>query len=134
MIFGIIKSKRNKFTASQVLFLILFISDLTFVAVQLPVIIYFIWKLSASTCFDVKISAFSTSFPTCISGIIFICISIDWYINIVHNRFYTRIVNKTFMITAIVCMIIISFVGTKSDAEFRAKLEIKKVAIVAIVF
>ena len=38
------------------------------------------------------------------------------------------------MITAIVCMIIISFVGTRSDAEFRAKLEIKKVAIVAIVF
>ena len=38
------------------------------------------------------------------------------------------------MITAIVCMIIISFVGTKSDAEFRAKLDIKKVAIVAIVF
>ena len=58
----------------------------------------------------------------------------DRYINIAHNRFYTRIVNKTFMITAIVCMIIISFVGTKSDAEFRAKLEIKKVAIVAIVF
>ena len=31
-------------------------------------------------------------------------------------------------------MIIISFVGAKFDAEFRAKLEIKKVAIVAIVF
>ena len=38
------------------------------------------------------------------------------------------------MITAIVCMIIISLVGAKFDAEFRAKLEIKKVAIVAIVF
>ena len=38
------------------------------------------------------------------------------------------------MITTIVCMIIISFVGAKFDAEFRAKLEIKKVAIVAIVF
>ena len=31
-------------------------------------------------------------------------------------------------------MIIISFVGAKFDAEFRAKLGIKKVAIVAIVF
>ena len=38
------------------------------------------------------------------------------------------------MITTIACMIIISFVGAKFDAEFRAKLEIKKVAIVAIVF
>ena len=38
------------------------------------------------------------------------------------------------MITTIVCMIIISFLGTKFDAAFRAKLEIKKAAIVAIVF
>ena len=71
-------------------------------------------------------SSFATTFPICISGIILSVISIDRYINIFHNRFYTRIVNKTFMITAIVCMIIISFVGTKFDAEFRAKLEIKK--------
>ena len=102
--------------------------------VQLPVKIYLIWKSRAPTCFEVKLSAFSTSFPICISGIILCVISIDRYINIVHNRFYTRTVNKTFMITTIVCMIIISFVGAKFDAEFRAKLEIKKVATVAIVF
>lgn len=102
--------------------------------VQLPVKIYLIWKPSAPSCFEVKLSAFSTSFPICISGIILCVISIDRYINIVHNRFYTRIVNKTFMITSIVFMIIISFVGAKFDAEFRAKLGIKKVAIVAIVF
>ena len=134
LIFGIIKTKLNKFTSSQILFLILFISDLTFGVVQLPVKIYLIWKSSAPTCFEVKLSAFSMSFPICISGIILCVISIDRYINIVHNRFYTRTVNKTFMITTIVCMIIISFVGAKFDAEFRAKLEIKKVAIFAIVF
>ena len=134
LIFGIIKTKRKKFTSSQILFLILFISDLTFGVVQLPVKIYLIWKSSAPTCFEVKLSAFSTSFPICISGAILCVISIDRYINIVHNNFYTKIVNKTFMITTIVCMIIISFVGAKFDAEYRAKLEIKKVAIVAIVF
>ena len=134
LIIGIIKTKLNKLTSSQMLFLILFISDLTFGVVQLPVKIYLIWKSRAPTCFEVKLSAFSTSFPICISGIILCVISIDRYINIVHNRFYTRTVNKTFMITIILCLIIISFVGAKFDAEFRAKLEIKKVAIVAIVF
>ena len=112
----------------------MFISDLTFGMVQLPVKIYLIWKSNAPTCFEVKLSAFSTSFPICMSGIILCVISIDRYVNIVHNRFYTRTVNKTFMKTIILCLIIISFVGAKFDAEFRAKLEIKKVAIVAIVF
>ena len=134
LIIGIIKTKLNKLTSSQMLFLILFISDLTFGVVQLPVKIYLIWKSSAPTCFEVKLSAFSTSFPICMSGIILCVISIDRYLNIVHNRFYTRTVNKTFMITIILCLIIISFVGAKFDAEFRAKLEIKKVATVAIVF
>ena len=126
LIFGTIKTKLNKFTSSQILFLILFISDLTFGVVQLPVKIYLIWKSSAPTCFEVKLSAFSTSFPICISCIILCVISIDWYINIVHNRLYTRTVNKTLMITTIVCMITISFIGAKFDAEYRAKLEIKK--------
>ena len=126
LIFGIIKTKRNKFTSSQTLFLMLFISDLTFGVVQLPVKNYLIWKSSASTCFEVKLSSFSTTFTVCTSGIILCVISIDWYINIVHNRFYTRTVSKTLMITTIVCMIIISFVGTKFDAEYRAKLEIKR--------
>ena len=35
-IFGIIKTKRNKFTSSQILFLTLFVSDLAIGVVQLP--------------------------------------------------------------------------------------------------
>ena len=44
VIFGIIKLKRNKFTSSQILFLTLFSSDLTFGVVQLPTQIYILWK------------------------------------------------------------------------------------------
>ena len=40
LIFGIIKTKRNKFTSSQILFLALFMSDLTFGVAQLPIQIY----------------------------------------------------------------------------------------------
>ena len=39
-IFGIIKTKRNAFTSSQILFLTLFLSDLSYGAVQIPVQIY----------------------------------------------------------------------------------------------
>ena len=36
LILGIIKTKKKKFTSSQILFLTLFVSDLTFGVVQIP--------------------------------------------------------------------------------------------------
>ena len=40
LILGIIKTKETKFTSSQILFIILFLSDMTIGVVQLPVQIY----------------------------------------------------------------------------------------------
>ena len=53
LIIGIIKTKRNRFTSSQILFSTLFVSDLTFGVVQLPSKIYLLWKRSEPTCFEV---------------------------------------------------------------------------------
>ena len=44
LIVGITKTKRNKFTSSQILFLTLFLNDLTFGVVQLPIQVYLLWK------------------------------------------------------------------------------------------
>ena len=41
-IVGIIKTKRNKFTVSQILFIVLFLNDLSFGAIKLPVQIFLI--------------------------------------------------------------------------------------------
>ena len=43
-IIGIIKRKKNEFTSSQILFLALFLNDMTLGAVQLLLEIYLIWK------------------------------------------------------------------------------------------
>ena len=79
LILGRIKTTKKKFTSSQILFSTLFVSDL---------------KSNEPTCFEVQLSAFSMSFPTCISFNLLCIISIERYVYVVYNGFYTRIVTK----------------------------------------
>ena len=132
LIIGIIKTKRGRFTSSQILFSTLFVSDLAFGVVQLPSKIYLLWKSSEPTCFEVQLSAFSMSFPLGISFNLLCVISIERYINVVHNGFYTRIVSKKLLAFTIICLILISSIWSLTDAQFRAKLEIVKIAKVYI--
>ena len=55
-------------------------------------------------------------------------ISIERYIYVAHNRFYTRIVSKKLLAIVIVCLILISFIWAATDAHLRAKLDIVKLA------
>ena len=128
LIIGLIKTKRGKFTLSQILFSTLFVSDLTFGVVQIPTKIYLLWKSSEPTCFEVQLSAFSMSFPLVMSFNLLCVISIERYIYVVHKGFYTRIVTKKLLAIAIVCLILISFIWATTDARLRAKLDIVKLA------
>ena len=132
LIIGIIKTKRSRFTLSQILFSTLFVSDLAFGVVQLPSKIYLIWKSSAPTCFEVQLSAFSMSFPLGMSFNLLCVISVERYFNVVHNTFYARVVTKKLLAFAIACLILISSIWSITDAQFRAKLEIVKIAKVYI--
>ena len=107
LIIGIIKIKRNKFTSCEILFLILFLSDLIIGVVQLPFLIYLLWKTSDLTCFEAQLRAFSTSFPIIMSGTLLCAISIDRYINIVFNQYYKRIVTKKSLPVSIIFIILI---------------------------
>ena len=128
LIIGLIKTKRGKFTLSQILFSTLFVSDLTFGVVQIPTKIYLLWKSSEPTCFEVQLSAFSMSFPLVMSFNLLCVISIERYIYVVHNGFYTRTVRKKLLAIVIVCSILISFMWAAIDAHLRAKLDIIKLA------
>ena len=132
LIIGLIKTKRGKFTSSQILFSTLFVSDLTFGVVQIPTKIYLLWKSSEPTCFEVQLSAFSMSFPLVMSFNLLCVISIERYIYVVHNGFYTRIVTKKFLAIVIVCLILISFMWATTDAHLRAKFDIVKLAKIYI--
>ena len=127
LIIGLIKIKRNKFTSSQILFLTLFVSDLTFGVVQLPTQIYILWKSGDPTCFEIKLGAFSMAFSMCMSGNILCVISIDRYITIVHRKYYKKTSKKTLAIS-IIFVILISFILASFEAHFKAKLDIKKTA------
>ena len=85
LIFGIIKTKRNKFTSSQILFLALFMSDLTFGVVQLPIQIYLLQNSSVPTCFEFQLNAFTIAFTIFMSGTILLVISADHYIKVIHS-------------------------------------------------
>ena len=62
-IIGIIKTKRNKFTSSQILFSALFFNAMTLGAVQLPLEIYLLWKPVNVSCLEIDLSEFLVAFP-----------------------------------------------------------------------
>ena len=128
LIIGIIKIKGSKFTQSQILFSTLFVSDLTFGVVQIPSMIYFLWKSSEPTCFEVKLSVFSASFPMYMSFNMLRVISIERYIYVVHNGFYRRAVTKKLLAIVIICLILISFIWATTDAHLRAKFDTNAIA------
>ena len=108
LVIGIIKIKRHKFISCQILFLILFLSDLIIGVVQLPFLIYLLWKTSNLTCIETQLRAISTSFPIIMSGTLLCVISVDRYINVVSNQYYKRIVTKKSLPVAIIFTILIS--------------------------
>ena len=62
------------------------------------------------------------------SGTLLCVISIDRYINIVHNRYYKRIVTKTSLTITIILVTLISFMWGTCDAQFTAESDTRKLA------
>ena len=125
LIIGIIKVKRNKFTSSQILFLMLFLSDLIIGVVQLPFLIYLLWKTSDLTCFEAQLRTFCTSFPIIMSGTLLCAISVDRYISVVSNQYYKRIVTKKSFQVAIAFMILISLTWALFETLYQGKVDVK---------
>ena len=115
-IFGIIKTKKIKYASSQILFLALFLSDLTLGATQLPLEIYLIWKSGSPTCLEIDLSQFLTVFPIAMSGNILCIIPIDRYIHVVHSTRHEHMVTNKLLTVAIILMILISFIWGVSTA------------------
>ena len=127
-IFGIIKTKRNKFTSSQILFSTLFVSDLTIGMVQLPLQIHSFLMSHDQTCFEILLETFFTTFTLHMSGALLGVISVDRYIYVVHNNYYKKIVTKWSLTMAIVGVILISITWATLNAFFKARLDITKMA------
>lgn len=109
-IIGIIKTKRNKFTSSQILFLILSASDLTLGTIQLPLQISLLQIVGRITCLQSQVRVFWLALPICLSGNIILLISTDRYLLIVKNTLYKYIVNNRNLIIAIVSAIILALI------------------------
>ena len=131
-IFGIIKTKHNKFTSSQILFLALFMSDLTFGVVQLPIQIYFLQRSSVPTCFEFQLNAFTIAFPIFMSGTILLLISADRYIKVIHSEYHKRTITNKSLTIIIIVLICTSFILATLDTYIRTTLEIKTLAKLSI--
>ena len=129
LVFGIIKSKRNKFTSSKILFLTLFLSDLTIAVVQLPILLYIAWKRNSKTCFEIQMGFFAYLFPVCMSGTILDAISLDRYISVVHNRHHKRVVTNKLLAVTIILAILVSSMW---PIIINRDLDITKVAKVCL--
>ena len=118
LITGITKIKQNKFSSSQILFLTLFLSDLSFGVVRIPCQIYLMWRSDDPSCLEIQLGIFSTTFRISMSGNVLFMITIDSYISAVHKNYHKRIVtNKSLGIT-IIFMTLISFTWAASTAVF----------------
>ena len=117
-IIGIIKTKKNKYTSSQILFLALFLSDMTIGAVQLPLEIYLVWKSGSPTCVEISSSQVLLIFTITMSGNILCVISIDRYIHVAQSRRYKRIVTNKILASTIILMILVSFTWAVSTTLF----------------
>lgn len=108
LIFGMIKTKKKAITPSQVLFLTLFLSDLTIGVVQLPTQIYLEWKSKDWSCFGVQLGTFFYVLPVSMSFTILFVISMERYLNIVQNKYYKRIVTKKSLTITIIFSTLLS--------------------------
>ena len=87
-IIGIIRTRPKKLNSSQILFLNLFVSDLTVGALQLPTQISSCWKTNNSPCSEIQFIQFLYTFPVLMSASLLCVISINPYINVVSNTYY----------------------------------------------
>ena len=117
-IIGIIKTKKNKYNSSQILFLALFLSDMTIGAVQLPLEIYLVWKLGSPTCVEINLSQVLLIFTITMSGNILCVIPIDRYIHVAQSRRHKQIVTNKILASTIILMIFISFTWAVSTTLF----------------
>ena len=110
--FGITKTKRKKFTSSQILFLTLFSSDLIYGVVEIPVAIYLTWNKNKNypSWFENIVGSFSIIYLTCMSGAILSAIGIERYMRVVHNKYYKRIITNKSLTVTITLTILISTV------------------------
>ena len=129
LIFGIIKTKRKRFTSSQILFLTLFSCDLTYGVAQIPVEIYLMWKKRYPSCFESVVGSFSIIYPTCISGTILSAIGIDRYIRVVHNNYYKIIITNTSLTVTITLTILISIVLAIVGVNIKIQCELFFIAM-----
>ena len=120
---GIIKTKQNRFNSSQ----ILFVSDMTFGALQLPVGVYIFWKKNRITCFELQLNLFSIEFPIIMSFCLLCVISINRYINVVSSTYYKRIVTEKFLPIATGLVIVTSFISATFEALFMVGVDKKEV-------
>ena len=115
---GIIKTKKNKYSSSQILFLALFLSDMAIGAVQLPLEIYLVWKSGGPTCVEINLSQILLIFTITMSGNLLCVIPIDRYIHVAHSRRHERIATNKILAITITLMILISFIWAVSTTLF----------------
>ena len=107
LIIGIFKTKRIRFLPLEVLFILLFLSDLTFGIVQLPLQIYLIRKKTQLTELEIQARSFWYTFPGLLSGTALVVISAVRYLYVVHNSFYKKIASKITLTVSVMLVLAI---------------------------
>ena len=95
-------------------------------------VLYFSWKSSAPTYFEIQVNAFIIVFPIFMSGTILLLISADRYIKIVHSEYHERTVTNKLLTFLMILLIFASFTLATLATHIRTRLGIKTLAKLCI--
>ena len=76
------------------------------------------WRSDDPTCLEIQLGIFSTTFSISMSGNALFVITINRYINVVHNKYHKRIVTNKSLEVTIIFMILILLTWATSTALF----------------
>ena len=91
LVIGICKTrKKNRFTNSNKLFLLLCTSDLLAGVVLMPLQIYFVNHVTDMSCLHTAVRAFWNAFPAILSGTNILVITLDRFLMMVKNEYHRK--------------------------------------------
>ena len=106
---GLIKTKRRKFSSSQLILLTSFKTDLSFGGVQIPSKVYLSSISRDPTYFKVQLVEFSTPFPVCTLSNILCILLINCYITVVHDKFHERLLTNKWKSFSFFWVLVVSY-------------------------
>ena len=124
LVIGIMKVKRKELTMSQILFILLALSDISLGVVHLPIQLFLLQTDTIITCLQLQLRGFWFTFPMILSGNTMVIIAIDRFIHVTKKRPTRKLLKGLIIVNVLITFtwsIIYAFLSDDLDIKAAAK-------------